>query len=178
MNKPITPKEIRKIYVGRIFTVQIETVELPKGGELKAEIIRHPGSVVIIPITADGNVILVRQYRHAIGRWAWELPAGSLKPGEDIEQAARRECHEEIGLVADHLEAVGSFFPTPGYCDEEMNFYVASALREPRAGESAQADEDEDIEAQAFPREEIARMIADGRIIDLKTVAGLSLLQR
>ena len=178
MNNPIVARDIRKIYEGRIFTVQIESITLPKGGELKAEIIRHPGSVVIVPVTGAGEIILVRQYRHAIGRSAWELPAGSLKPGEDVRQAAIRECHEEIGLIPSRIEPLGSFFPTPGYCDEEMNFYRADGLREPSADdEAAQADEDEDIEAQAFTTEEIRRMIGAGEIIDLKTVAGLALLE-
>ena len=178
MSSPIVPTEIRKVYEGRVFTLQIETLTLPKGHELKAEIIRHPGSVVIIPVTDAGEIILVRQYRAAIGRWVWELPAGSLKPGEDVEKAAARECQEEIGLIAKTLEKVGAFYPTPGYCDEEMNFYVASGLRAPGSGDTeAHADEDEDIEAQAFSRAGIAGMIASGEIIDLKTVAGLALLR-
>ena len=88
---PIVPKEIRTVFQGRVFTVRVETISLPKGGELRAEIIRHPGSVVIVPVTARNEIVLVRQYRPAIGQWAWELPAGSLKPGEDVEYAARRE---------------------------------------------------------------------------------------
>jgi len=175
--KPIVPREITKVFEGRIFSVEIETLTLPKGHELKAEIIRHPGSVVIIPITGDGRIILVRQYRAPLRRWAWELPAGSLKWGEDVEQAARRECHEEIGLIPGRLEKLGSFFPTPGYCDEEMNFFRASALRQAEDGdEAAEPDEDEDIEAKAFMVEELRNMIAGGTIIDLKTVAGLSLI--
>ena len=178
MSEPIVPREIRKVYEGRIFTVQIETIELPKGGELKAEVVRHPGSVVLIPLTARGDVILVRQYRPAIGRLAWELPAGSLKPGEDPDKAATRECHEEIGLIPGKLERLGGFYPTPGYCDEEMNFYRASELREPTAADAAaHPDEDEDIEVKAFSPETIRVMIASGEIIDLKTVAGLALLQ-
>jgi ADP-ribose pyrophosphatase len=178
MNKPIVARTIRTVYEGRIFTVQVESITLPKGGDLEAEIVRHPGSVVIIPVTDSGEIILVRQYRHAIGRWAWELPAGSLKPGEDVKNAAIRECHEEIGLIPARVEPLGAFFPTPGYCDEEMTFYRADGLREPSEDdEAAQPDEDEDIEARAFSREEIARMIAAGDIIDLKTVAGLTLLR-
>jgi ADP-ribose pyrophosphatase len=173
----IVPKEIRTVFQGRVFTVRVETVPLPKGGELQAEIIRHPGSVVIVPLTDRDEVVLVRQYRPAIGRWAWELPAGSLKPGEDVERAARRECQEEIGQVAAQLERLGSFFPTPGYCDELMTFFKATGLRPPGAGdEEAHQDEDEDIEAHAFAREQIQRMISSGEIIDLKTIAGLSLL--
>jgi ADP-ribose pyrophosphatase len=178
METPIVPREINTIYRGKIFTLQVETLTLPKGGELKAEIIRHPGSVVIIPITDANEIILVRQYRAPLGRWAWELPAGSLKPGEDVEQAAGRECHEEIGLVPSRLERLGGFYPTPGYCDEEMNFYRATGLRQPNDDETAQPDEDEDIATKAFTVDEIRRMIASGEIIDLKTVGGLALLSR
>jgi len=175
--RPIVPKEIRTVFQGRVFAVRVETITLPKGGELQAEIIRHPGSVVIVPVTAQDEIVLVRQYRHAIGKWAWELPAGSLKPGEDVEHAARRECQEEIGQIASRLERLGTFFPTPGYCDELMTFFKATGLRAPGAGdEEAHQDEDEDIEARAFARDQLQRMIASGEIIDMKTIAGLSLL--
>jgi ADP-ribose pyrophosphatase len=174
---PIVPKEIRTVFQGRVFTVRVETIALPRGGELRAEIIRHPGSVVIVPVTARNEIVLVRQYRPAIGQWAWELPAGSLKPGEDVESAARRECQEEIGQVASHLERLGAFFPTPGYCDEQMTFFKATGLREPGASdEEAHQDEDEDIEARPFARDQLQRMISSGEIIDLKTIAGLSLI--
>ena len=173
----IVPREIRKVFEGRIFTVQIETVSLPKGHELKAEVIRHPGSVVIIPLTADGRVILVRQYRVPLGRWAWELPAGSLKPGEDAATAAQRECHEEVGLIPGKLERLGAFYPTPGYCDEEMNFFRVSELREAREDDvTAEPDEDEDIETKPFSLDELKSMIRTGEIIDLKTLAALALL--
>ena len=166
-----------KVFEGRIFTVQIETVTLPKGHELNAEVIRHPGSVVIIPIMDDGRVMLVRQYRVPLARWAWELPAGSLKPGEDAAAAAQRECHEEIGLIPGTLERLGAFYPTPGYCDEEMHFFRVSALREAGQGDdAAQPDEDEDIEAKPFTLDELKSMIRTGEIIDLKTVAALALL--
>jgi 8-oxo-dGTP pyrophosphatase MutT (NUDIX family) len=178
MNRPIVARTIRKVYEGKIFTVQVESITLPKGKDMEAEVVRHPGSVVIVPLTDAGEIILVKQYRHAIGRWAWELPAGSLKPGEDVRKAAIRECHEEIGLIPSRVEPLGAFFPTPGYCDEEMNFFRADGLREPSPDDDeATPDEDEDIEAQAFSRDDIARMIAAGEIIDLKTVAGLTLLR-
>jgi ADP-ribose pyrophosphatase len=170
---PIIPHQIRKIYEGRIFSLQVESITLPRGGTLDADIIRHPGSVVLVPVTDAGQIMLVRQYRHAIGRWAWELPAGSLKPNEDPEHAAVRECHEEIGLIPSRLERLGALFPTPGYCDEEMIFFRASGLRAPAAGETAQPDEDEDIEAQAFSVGRLLSMIAAGEIIDMKTVAAL-----
>jgi ADP-ribose pyrophosphatase len=176
MDKPILPHEIQKIYEGRVFSVSVETITLPKGQPLRAEIVRHRPSVVIIPITAEGNVMLVRQYRHAIGRWLWELPAGSMDPGEEAETAATRECHEEINLVPGKVERLGAFFPTPGYCDEEMIIFKATELRGPRADEHAHADDDEDIEPKAFALDDLRRMIATGEIVDLKTVAGVSLL--
>ena len=178
MDKPIVPFQIRKVFQGSIFTVNVESIMLPRGGHLEAEIVRHPGSVVLIPTTDRGDIVLVRQYRHAIGRWAWELPAGSLQSGEDPRAAAVRECHEEIGVIPGELEPLGSFFPTPGYCDEEMHFFRATGLRTPVDGDpTAHQDEDEDIEAKTFSIDAIRAMIASGEILDLKTVAGLTLLR-
>ncbi len=177
MEKPVVPHAIRKVYDGRIFSVAVESITTPKGSPLDAEIVRHPGSVVLIPMTKAGEIILVRQYRHAVGRRAWELPAGSLERNEDPKKAAFRECQEEIGLIPSQLEPLGAFFPTPGYCDEEMHFYAATGLREPGPGdEDAQQDEDEDIETRAFSVEQLRSMIKAGEIIDLKTVAGLTLI--
>ena len=179
MNSPIVPRQIRRVFQGRIFTVTVESITLPRGERLDAEIVRHPGSAVLIPVMADGTIVLVRQYRHAIGGFAWELPAGSLEQGEDPREAAERECQEEIGLIPSVVERVGGFFPTPGYCDEEMHFFLATGLREPAEGDpTARQDEDEDIESKAFSVEDIREMIATGAIVDLKTVAGLSLMQR
>jgi len=176
MDKPLVPHQIRKVFEGRVFSVVVESITTAKGGKIDMEVVRHPGSVVLIPMPNDREVVLVRQYRHAIGRAAWELPAGTLKPNEEPKTAAARECHEEIGLVPSRLEPLGAFFPTPGYCDEEMNFYKATGLREPRADEKAEQDEDEDIEKRPFTLDEIRSMIRSAEIIDLKTVAGLALL--
>ena len=177
METPAVPHQIRKVFEGRVFSVVVESITTPKGGKMDVEIVRHPGSVVLIPMTAPDKIILVRQYRHAIRQSAWELPAGTLKKNEEPKKAASRECHEEIGLLPGHLEELGCFFPTPGYCDEEMTFYKATALREPGPDdEHAQPDEDEHIEKQAFSLEQIRSMIRSGDIIDMKTVAGLSLL--
>jgi len=177
MDRPIVPSQIRKVFDGRVFSVVVETITLPRGDRLDAEIIRHPGSVVLIPVTGRGEIVLVRQYRPAIGRASWELPAGSLRRGEAPESAAVRECHEETGLIPTTLTPLGAFFPTPGYCDEEMHFFRASGLRAPGPGDpAAHQDEDEDIEARTFSRDAIRAMIASGEIVDLKTVASLTLV--
>jgi ADP-ribose pyrophosphatase len=164
----------RTIYEGRIFTVQTETVRLPNGNELDAEIIRHPGSVVIVPVTHTGEIVLVRQFRPAIGRFAWELPAGSLKPGEDPEKAAVRECHEETGLVPGRIERLGAFYPTPGYCDELMN-PIAPPDCGRRATASTRSRTKTRTSEAALSLEDMRSMIANGEIVDLKTVAGLAL---
>jgi ADP-ribose pyrophosphatase len=178
-DRPIVPRAIETRFEGRIFTVTVETIVLPHGRELRAEIVRHPGSVVLVPVTARGEVVLVRQYRPAIGGLAWELPAGSLEPGEDVARAAARECQEEIGLIPSRLEPLGTFYPTPGYCDEAMHVVRATGLRAPGPGdEAAHQDEDEDIETGAFAPDARWRMVAAGEIVDLKTVAGLALIDR
>jgi ADP-ribose pyrophosphatase len=177
MTRPIVPTQIRKVFDGRVFSVIVESITLPRGERLEAEIIRHPGSVVIIPVTERGEIMLVRQYRPAVRLSTWELPAGSLKPGEALESAAIRECYEETGLIPAAVSPLGAFFPTPGYCDEEMHFFRASGLRMPDAGDpAAQQDPDEDIEARPFAVETIRAMIGSREIVDLKTVAGLTLI--
>jgi ADP-ribose pyrophosphatase len=152
-------------------------VRLPHGREADLELVRHEGSIVLIPIAADGRVLLVRQYRHAVGRFLWELPAGSLETNEDVAAAAARECQEELGLIADHLERLHTFFPTPGFCTEAMTYFKATGLRTPGAGDPvAHQDEDESIEVGSFSTAEVRQMIDAGEIADLKTVAAVFLL--
>ena len=177
MTSPIVPHRSRTVFQGRIFALSVESITLPGGHKLDAEILRHPGSVVLIPVTDHGDIVLVRQYRHAIGRTVWELSAGSLKPGEVPQAAAIRECHEEIGLIPSVIEHLCGFFPTPGYSDEKMMFYRVSGLRQPTEDDPrAVQDEDEDIESRAFPVDTIRKMIASGEMVDLKTVAALTLI--
>ena len=166
----------RDVYRGRIFRVEVDRVTLPSGHTLDMEIVRHPGSVVLLPIPSPGRIVLIRQYRYALGRYIWELPAGSLKPGEDPDVAAARECEEEIGLWPRSVERLQAFYPTPGFCDELMIYYRCSDLVPPAADSAAQKDEDEDIEPRTFSLEEARALIANGEIVDLKTVAGLSLI--
>lgn len=167
----------RTVYEGRIFDVTLDRVRLPHGIEADLEVVRHDGSVVLIPITTDGRLLLVRQYRHAAGRVLWELPAGSLEPGEEAEAAAARECQEELGLVAGRLERLHTLYPTPGFCSEFMVFFRATGLRAPGAGDAAaHQDEDESIEVGTFGVDEVHAMIARGEIADLKTVAALTMI--
>lgn len=165
-----------ELYRGRIFTVVRDRVLLPKGVEATLEVVRHPGSVVLLPMPDAGHLVLVKQYRYAVDRWVWELAAGSLAAGEDPAAGAVRECEEETGLAAGAVEALGAFYPTPGYCDEKMNFFKLTRLAPPTGRPAASPDEDEDIHARTFPLDEVRAMIARGEIVDLKTVAGILLL--
>ena len=166
--------EKTSVFAGKVFRVERDRVRMPNGREFTLDVVRHPASVVIVPIPEPGHIILIRQFRYPIQRWLWELPAGSVDEGETPEVAARRECHEEIGLVPDTLVRLGAFHPTPGYCDEEMIFFRASGLNE--TNEVAAVDEDEDIEPRTFTIPEAREMIRRGEITDMKTVVGLTLI--
>jgi ADP-ribose pyrophosphatase len=164
------------VYRGRVFSVEVDRMRFPNGTEHEMAVVRHPPSVVLVPMKDDRHVILIRQYRAAIGREIWELPAGSLDPGETAEDAAVRECEEEIGLVPWRVERIRGLFPTPGFCDEQLIFFFVSDLRPPAADSPRKPDEDEDIHAQTFAIEEAKAMAARGDIIDLKTAYGLTLV--
>ena len=164
------------LYDGRIFRVERDLVRLSTGRSVAMEVVRHRGSVVLVPQPAPGQVILVRQYRYAINRWIWELPAGSLESDERPGTAARRECAEEIGLTPARVTRLGAFFPTPGFCDERMVFYHCTGLTRPRR--PAAQDEDEQIEPGTFTIDQVWRMVGGGEVIDMKTVLGLILLER
>jgi ADP-ribose pyrophosphatase len=166
--------ESRRAFAGRVFDVDVDRVVLPHGREATLEVVRHIASAVLIPMPDPAHVILVRQYRYAVDRFLWELPAGSLDPGETIEEGARRECHEEIGLLPTRIERVGTFLPTPGYCDERMTFLTLTGLVQP--GSAAHPDPDEDLEVRTFSLDEARAMVASGEIVDMKTVVGLTLV--
>jgi len=174
MDRHGTRRDGRAAFEGRIFAVHVDRVTMPNGRDVTMEIVRHPRSVVLLPLPDPEHIVLVRQYRYPIDRWIWELPAGSLEAGEDPVDAARRECHEEIGLVPRLVTHVASFWPTPGYCDEEMLFFRLEGLVRPTT--QAAQDEDEHLEPKVFTVADVRALAAKGEILDMKTVAGLTLL--
>ena len=163
-----------EVFKGKVFSVDRDKVKMPNGRTVSVEVVRHSKSVVIAPVPEPGKVILIRQYRHAIDAYLWELPAGSVDEGESPEAAARRECHEEIGLVPQTIVRLSAMYPTPGYCDEEMVFFRCSGLE--KTDEQAHVDEDEDIEARTFEVRDAREMVRRGEIVDMKTVVGLTLI--
>jgi ADP-ribose pyrophosphatase len=166
--------ESQRVFNGKVFSVDRDRVKMPNDRTVTVEVVRHSRSVVLVPVPEPGKVILVRQYRYAVNAFLWELPAGSVDEGESPEEAARRECHEEIGLVPSTIVRLSAMYPTPGYCDEEMVFFRLSGLE--KTDEQAAVDEDEDIEAKVFELRDAREMVRRGEIQDMKTLAGLTLI--
>ena len=133
---------------GPCFQIDIYVVRLPTGHTVDMEIVRHPGSVVLLLISEPGSIDLIWQYRYTIDRWIWEWPVGSLKRNEDPDRAAARECEEEIGLVPGTLTRLRRYYPTPGFGDEQMVYSGCPPyLRPPGPDSTARKDEDEEIGA-------------------------------
>ena len=162
--------ERRTVFRGRLLTVHDDTVETAGGNLAGREIVEHPGAVAVVATDGEGRVLLVRQWRHAIGKALWEIPAGTLDRGEDPEAAARRELSEETGYTAQLWERIGSGPAAPGYSAEILHLFSARKLT---PGE-AHTDPDEHVVAQLFTAAETTRLI-DGDGVDLKTIAGLAL---
>lgn len=162
------------VFRGRVFNIERDRLQLPGGRATTVEIVRHRGSVVLIPQPDRQHVILIRQYRHAIGRWIWELPAGSLEPSESPVHAARRECAEEVGFIPRRIDRLAAYYPTPGFCDERMIFYRCRELRAP--ARPIAGDWDEQIRPQTFSIVDARQLIRRGLVVDMKTVVGLWLV--
>jgi len=160
------------VYKGRVIRLRVDQVELPDGRGAVREVMEHPGASVIVPIDAEGNVRLVRQYRDAISRQLLEVPAGKLDGGEEPEDCARRELREELGLVAGRLTRLTSFYSSPGFCDEILHVYLAEDL----AQEKVELDHEEFIEPEWHPLEPIAGLLAE--LIDGKSIIGVLLAHR
>jgi ADP-ribose pyrophosphatase len=163
-----------RTFTGRVFAIDRDRVRMANGRVVTLDVVRHPKSVVLVAVPEPGRVILVRQYRYAVNRDLWELPAGSVDEGETPEHAASRECHEEVGLVPSTIVRLSALYPTPGYCDEEMVYFRLAGLERPR--EQAAVDEDEDIDVATFELREAREMIRRGEIVDMKTIVGLALI--
>lgn len=158
------------IYSGRLFDISRDTIR-ENGVTYEREIIAHNGSAVIVPVFADKTVALVRQYRHAAGKYLLELPAGSLEKGENAETGARRELEEEIGVRAGKIEKLTEFYVSPGFLSEKMFVFLATDLEE--TAQNLEADELLTIERIAFPQ--LFEMIKNGAIEDAKTIVGVIL---
>jgi ADP-ribose pyrophosphatase len=161
----------KSVYPGRTVKLDLERVALPNGHVVELEIVHHPGASAVVPLLPDGDVLLVRQFRHAIGGWLLEVPAGKLDPGEAPETCATRELSEETGHAASTLVRLGRIHVSPGFCDEVIHLFLARDLV---PGEQRhEHGEVLSVERMAF--EEALRLVREGAITDSKTIAALSL---
>jgi ADP-ribose pyrophosphatase len=155
------------IYTGKVISLRVDEVTLPNGKTSKRELIKHPGAVAVLPITNEGKIIFVEQYRKALERSLIETPAGKLEPGEKPEVTARRELEEETGYGCHKLTFIQSFATSPGFADEVIHVYVAEDLY--LLKEKAELDEDEFLDVIEVTVEEAEQMMATGQIYDAKT---------
>ena len=162
------------VYEGRVIAVRVDTIEGEDGSSFRRDVVQHPGAVAVVPLTGDGQVVMVTQYRHPVGEWLLEIPAGTLEEGEDPDWCAARELEEETGYTAASMRRLFSMYMAPGYCTELLHVYVAEGLQ---PGD-ARPDDDERIEVTAVPLGDVVGMVRDGRIRDAKTIAALMTLGR
>lgn len=154
---------------GRAFTIRRDHLKTPDGRETKFEIVEHGGSVIIIPVDSVGNLLFVRQYRHAAGMDLLELPAGTRDGDEPFEECAAREIREETGMEAGTLKHVGSFYLAPGYSTEYMGVFLATDLKH----NPLEADDDEFLSVEKLPIKEALALAERGEMPDAKSLAAL-----
>lgn len=157
------------VYSGRLFNVDLDRIEMDGGVIAHRETLRHPGAVAMVPVTAEGKLLMVTQYRHAAGRRLLELPAGTLEKGEEPIAAVARELQEEVGMHPGRIEPLGGFFVAPGYTTEYIHLFICTELVESRLD----GDEDEDIEIEERTLSEALAAIENGEICDAKSVIGV-----
>jgi len=159
----------KRIFEGNVFSVRLDTVRLSDGEIRPREIVEHRGGVGIVPLTEDGELLMVRQFRYAVGRELLEIPAGKIEADEPPELCAERELSEETGCAAAKWVDLGEMYPTPGYCGETLHIYLALGLQ---YGEM-HLDEGELLSVERVPFETVCRMIFDNELRDAKTVFGV-----
>lgn len=160
----------RSVFDGWIIKVRVGTFEAPDGSTFERDVVRHPGAVAIAPIDADGNIVLVRQYRSAIDAHLWEIPAGLRDvEGEPLEETARRELLEEVGLTAGTVTHLSSVHNSVGFCDEMIHIFLGTDLADAER-ELTDSPEELDMTIARFPLVEAMQMIESGEITDAKTV--------
>jgi ADP-ribose pyrophosphatase len=156
------------VYRGRAIHVRVDSVVKPNGIKTTREVVEHVDCVVILPIDSQGNILLVRQFRHAVDKELLELPAGSIDPGETPEEAATRELREETGFKPGKLDELGGFYAAPGYCMEYLHFFRATQLEK----SPLTAEDTDEIEVVPVSPTDVPGLITSGKICDAKTIAG------
>lgn len=162
--------ERKVIYEGKTISLRTDLL-MERGKPLrKWDIVTHPGAVVVLPVTDQGKVILVKQWRRAVQKILLELPAGTLEENENPELCAQRELQEETGYRADEMISLGGFYSAPGFCSEYLHFFLARGLKE----SFLEADGDEAIDLYIASFDEVWKLVKTGEIQDAKTIAGVA----
>jgi ADP-ribose pyrophosphatase len=157
------------VYQGKVFELIRENITLENGTTTDVEFIEHPGAAAMIPFLDDSRIVLLKQYRHALKKHIWEIPAGTLDPQEKIISCAKRELIEETGYSANRWQRLGEITPVPGYSDERIHIYLATELQPA----DQNLDADEVIQVQEVEFKDALDMIGNGEIQDAKSIAGL-----
>jgi len=160
---------IETVYKGKVFDVRRDIVIEPGGVQVERDVVVHPGSVVVLPVFPDGRMLLIRQYRHSVGEFLWELVAGRKEPGETPVAAARRELIEETGYAAKRFRNLMHVVPTPGFVTEWMWIFAAEGLTQG----AAHPEEDEKITPRIFTPKQAEKMIQRGALRDAKSICGI-----
>jgi ADP-ribose pyrophosphatase len=159
----------QEIYRGKIVTLHVDTIEQASGRTTIREVVLHPGGVTAIPVLEDGRILLIRQFRYAIGKFILELPAGKLDSGQTPLATIAREIEEETGYCAGSIAPLCTFYTTPGFSNESIHLFLARDL----TLEAQRLEEGEHITVEAYTLEECVQMIKDGKICDGKTILGI-----
>lgn len=165
MNNEEEALESKLLYKGRVVQLQLTTVSLPDGRRKKREILVHPGAAAIVPVL-DGKLVLVEQYRTAVGRKTLEIPAGTLEAGESPEECAKRELIEETGFNASQWDMLAAYYPSPGYSSEIIHIFKASGLEKVPGAEA-------ELPIQYLDLKDLESRIRTGKIMDSKTIIGV-----
>ena len=166
--------ESRRVFDGYLLHLDVDTVTLPNGKQSVREVARHPGGVCVLPLHADGTVSVVEQFRYPYKEVITELPAGKLEPGENPDDAVRRELSEEVGLTAKEWHKMGIFYPSPGFTDEVLHLYFARGLSQG----DCHPDDDEFLAPSRIPLRDLVEQVMRGEIPDGKTAALILKVQR
>ncbi len=162
------------VFNGKFINLKVDRVELPDGKESSREVVFHPGAAVVAALTEQNEIVLIRQFRYAVGEVLWELPAGKLEKDEDPLECAKRELAEETGFGAREWQCLSVFFTTPGFSNEVLYLYLASDLYQ----DQREADSEEFIELHKIPYSKALSMVMSGEIKDAKTIIGILLTRQ
>jgi ADP-ribose pyrophosphatase len=165
-------KKPKLIYKAKIFDVVKKKVKLPNGNTPELVIIEHPGAVLVVPFISRSEIVMIRQYRPAVEKFIWELPAGTLEKGESPVKCVKRELIEEIGYSARRVVHLYNIVPAPGYSSEILKYYAAFGLKKVKK----QVQHDEVIREQIFNKWQIRKMFESGKIVDSKTITALAIV--